>query len=177
MRFVLFLSILVLLGSCTEEEDLGVDCYGEYGDLEGVKRNRMDRFLARVLKNKDRGLTRLAIRLVTRAVQDENSMLRGLLGKFGQELKSDNFDEREPTANVDSRFLTVLNKVFGEGRTVISFLWKYGYLPKILNLSKKGAEEYSGSISPCALTNAVMEFQLFHSISYRGSPVTVWSGG
>ena len=50
MRFAIFILLLLFGSSCTAQED-ELDCYGEYGDLTGVTRNRMDKFLEWIINN------------------------------------------------------------------------------------------------------------------------------
>ena len=173
-RLLILLSSLLVLCLAFSEEDPGeIDCYGEFGDLEGAERNKMDKYLGLIMKKLESNFAfGFITRRIIKASQNPDSLLRQYLGTFGQETRGDSFEETQPTKNIDSRWLAILNKVFGEGRTVVSFLWKYGYIPKILNISKKGSETFSGSISPCALTNAVMEFQRFHQITPIDGRVT-----
>ena len=51
-RLLILLSSLLVLCLAFSEEDPGeIDCYGEYGDLEGADRNKMDKWLGLIMKN------------------------------------------------------------------------------------------------------------------------------
>ena len=67
---------------------------------------------------------------------------------------------------MNGKLVQFLVHVLGETRTVVGYLWRFGFLPKVLNRSIEG--NYDGVIPPCAVTNAVREFQRFNNLEPTG---------
>jgi len=102
-------------------------------------------------------------------LKDPNSFLRKMLGKAAQNPTDDDFEEGDVQAggNIPTRLIPVLKKYIGETRTVVGYLWEFGYIAKVMNQAQDAAGQM-GQIPPCAITEAVREFQKFNEIEQTG---------
>ncbi|KAL5264937.1 hypothetical protein ACHWQZ_G005883 [Mnemiopsis leidyi] len=79
---------------------------------------------------------------------------------------------RGPTQSMPAYLARFLAVALGSGKTVYTYLWKYGFVSKVLNLSEREGDEYQGSIPPCAITNAIREFQIFNNLQPADGKLT-----
>ena len=87
--------------------------------------------------------------------------------------EGDTFDfSRPPTQSMPAYLARFMAVALGSGKTVYTYLWRYGFVAKVLNLSSREEDNYDGSIPPCALTNAIREFQIFNKIEPADGKLT-----
>jgi len=148
-------------------------CTGDDGNLEAVGTSKLDRFIR---KAQGKFWFKLAAGWIKRALQNPESGLSKMMGSAGANPMtwddSATFDFKEAEEPMPGYVMKFLAKVVGSTATVYSYLWNYGFIPKVMNLSKTKSENYGGAIPPCALTNAIREFQLFNQISPSDGKLT-----
>jgi len=182
-----FLLVIYLLGLATqcdgfrnrgrtevkeeEEEVVVVDsgivdgvCRGDDGNMDPSELNKIDKVIQRFQGSR---FAKFTIKRIMIAMKNPSSPLRMLLGKAGQDPSDPDFDQSggEMTGNANLELINFLSKFVGQTKTVIGYLWQFGFIAKVMNKSQDAAENYNGKIPPCAVTNAIKEFQLFNQIS------------
>ena len=160
---LLILTVFVLRADSTDVDSTEILCTGDTGTIDPSHQSIIDRVI-QLLQGKRS--TKFVIRLIKKRVTDPNSKLRRLLGSSAADPRDPNedLDEAPMTGTIDKDTLDMLDKVKGRTRSVVSYLWHYGFLPKVLGLSKVPADNYKGRIPPCAMTNAIKEFQRFNHL-------------
>ena len=113
--------------------------------------------------------------LVKHQLKSKLSFLRRLLGKAGQDPTDEGF-ENGPlglTRSIPLQFIRALNFVAGETSTVLGYLWAFGYLPKVLNITETESEDVADltadQVTPCQLQQAIVEFQKFNGLQTTGT--------
>ena len=152
-------------GSWLDSNTYDGNCTGDTTPMEPVGTSALDRFIR---KAQGKFWFKLAFRFLKTQLSNPDSGLSKMMGSAGADPRewddSETFNFTPPEERTPMYVLRFMEKVIGSTATVYSYLWNYGFIPKVLNLSKNGAEAYNGAIPPCALTNAIREFQLFNQI-------------
>ena len=167
----LFLLALLYLGTAQgkflDPDVYDEDCIGDSTPMEPTGTSVLDRFIRRF---QGRANTKSIYYFMRRLLRDPESFFGRMMGSAAinptmwYEAETSNLVP--PKQRLPMYVLRFVDKFLGNGRspTIYSYLWNYGFIPKVLNLSKTGAENYKGDIPPCALLNAIKEFQLFNRI-------------
>jgi hypothetical protein len=149
------------------------ECVGDRTPMAPVSESPLDRFIRNWAK---RPITKVIISILIRRLKDKNSNLSKLLkGAAADPMTWDDsatFNFKMPDEPTPMYIQQFLARIVGSTRTVIGYLWNYGYIAKVMNLSKRAAENYEGSVPPCALTNAIREFQKFNQIEPHDGRLT-----
>ena len=140
-------------------------CTGDNQDMSPTSQKLVDRLLQWCQRFKCVQKHRNKVRLLMRRYN-----FKRIIGRLGQDPRDEDFGNGDAEVNepISGPLITLLIKVFGESRTVIGYLWRYGFLPKVLNKSPKASENFNGTIPPCAVTNAIREFQRWNNINATG---------
>lgn len=141
----------------------------ENEDVEPTVQNTIDEWIQKIQRS-PRG--RFGIKLVIRRlIKKQDSFLRKMLGRLVQDPNDDNFEVGEVgvTKPVYGPLISIITKVYGETKTVVGYLKSFGFFGKVLNMSPNKLDSYNGTIPPCAVTEAVKEFQLFNNLEPTGT--------
>ena len=167
----LFLLALLYLGKAQgkflDPDVYDEDCIGmEPTGMEPTGASSVDQLIRQYQRSPN---SKRLVRFIRRQVRDPGSGFGSMMGSAAmnpKRYKTEAFDFVPPKERMPMYVLRFVDKFLGNGSspTIYSYLWNYGYIPKVLNLSKTGAENYNGDIPPCALINAIKEFQLFNQI-------------
>ena len=135
---------------------------------EKVPPSRLDIIIRRMQKT---GQLKRIWEYMAREIKKPDSLLTRLLGNgvidpttFNEDDNSALFMSKVPAAFISKEMINNIVKYLGAGKTVFGYLWRYGFIAKVLNLSENEAENYGGAIPECALTNAIREFQIFNKL-------------
>ena len=160
--------LLLCLGSAQgkfESDIYDGSCTGDGGNLEPVGTSALDRFIR---KAQGKFWFRIAVRWIAGKLKDPESGLSKMMGSAAANPldwdDADTFNFTPPEEPAPMYLLNFMAKIMGSTKTVYTYLWNYGFIPKVLNLSKKATNNFNGAIPPCALTNAIREFQIFNQI-------------
>ena len=180
--FKLFISLCLVAVFCWGssygrrfEPDPSYDANCTTMGQEEVEATALDRIIRRMQKS---GRLEQIYRFFRTRLKDPESALSKMMGNAAVdpmtwEDESDTFDfTRGPDQSIKSYYLNFMIKALGSGRTVVSYLWNYGFIPKVLNLSKRETGKFDGAIQPCALTNAIREFQIFNQLEPADGKLT-----
>ena len=150
------------VGVASEVDD--ILCSGDTGTIEPSTQGIVDRVIQRIQGARSLQFT---IRLIRKRLKDPKSGLRRLFGSAAANPRDndENLDEAPISGTINKEMLDFIGKIMGQTSTVIGYLWNYGFIAKVLNQSRTSSENYNGVIPPCAVTNAVKEFQRFNQIT------------
>ena len=173
LMFRYILALLITLHLLTAEIQVMDDdaCVEDSGSMDPSHQSVFEMLADVLQKSRNK---RLITRVVRRSLRDPGHFLRRMLGSAAADPLSatENLDEPPIRTFINKNVLDLLAAVLGETRTVLGYLWHYGFIPKVMNKSLAAAENYKGVIPPCAVTNAVKEFQIFNQIEPANGVLT-----
>ena len=135
---------------------------------EKVEPSRLDNIIRKLQKSGQ--LKRIWV-IMSAMIKNPDSILTKMLGNgvidpttFKEDDTSALFMSKIPAKLISKQMINNIVKYLGAGKTVFGYLWRYGFIAKVLGLSENEAENYGGGIPECALTNAIREFQIFNKL-------------
>jgi len=138
-----------------------------FAGVDPTQQNTIDKLIQKIQGTAMGGFIR---RTIARNIKKPDSMFRRMLGRLIQDPADENFDEGDVdiTEPVSGPLTSLITKVFGETKTVVGYLRTFGFFAKVLGMSPNKLENYQGGIPPCAITQAVKEFQVFNKLEPSG---------
>lgn len=161
---LLLLSLVFLAGAQDGEE---VTCSGDEVSVDPTSQGKVDKVLGQILRRP------VLLNTIKRAMKNPNHWIRTLIRRMFKDIsEADTADTEIASDGVSMSMVKLVAIIKGPAKTVLGYLIQYGFVAKILNKSKREADNFNGNIPSCGVTNAVIAFQVFNQIKPPNGKLT-----